>query len=152
MRNFFRDDFDFKKQGRLTIQNMKRNQCILTILTLIILVSCDPVHDLKLENKTNRKIDVLYSPMLDQQELEGQLTSDVEYGGQALNLVTLVPTKTIRIGRVSARYNPKPSDIHLAYLEIRLEHDTLKLVGQNAIFSTLQKVEKLDWRIIIRTE
>jgi len=40
----------------------------------------------------------------------------------------------------------------LDYLEIRLEHDTLKLVGQNAIFSTLQKVEKLDWRVIIRTE
>ena len=116
------------------------------------MVGCDPVHDLKLENKTTGNIDILYSPTLDLQELEGRQSSEVKFDGLALNLVTLEPTKTIRIGQVSARYNPKPSDIYLDYLEIRLEHDTLRLVGQNAIFSTLQKVDKLDWRIIIRTE
>jgi hypothetical protein len=131
---------------------MKRASLILTISTLIILTSCDPVHDLKLENKTNKKIDVIYSPMLDQQELEGQQATEIKINGRMVNLVTLDPTKTIRIGHVSARYNPKPSDIHLDYLEIRIKQDTLKLVGQNAIFSTLQKVDKLDWRVIIRTE
>jgi len=131
---------------------MKGTSFILTISTLIILTSCDPVHDLKLENKSNKKIDVIYSPTLDGQELEGQQATEIKVDGRTLNMVTLDPTKTIRIGHVSARYNPRPSDIHLDYLEIRLEHDTLKLVGQNAIFSTLQKVEKLDWRVIIRTE
>lgn len=131
---------------------MKSASFILAISTLTILSGCDPVHDLKLENRTDKKIDVIYSPALDQQELEGQQATEIEVHGHTMNLVTLEPTKAIRIGQVSARYNPEPGDIRLDYLEIRFGQDTLRLVGQNAIFSTLQKVDRLDWRMIIRTE
>jgi hypothetical protein len=124
----------------------------LKIVAFAILLGCDPVHSLRLENKTNKNIDVIYSPELDRQELEGQQATEIQVNGRKVNIVTLEPTKAIRIGRVTARYDPEPTDIHLRYLEIRFEKDTLKLVGRNAIFSTLQKVDKLDWRMIIRTK
>lgn len=91
---------------------MKRTSVILTILSLITLTSCDPVHDIRLENKTNENIEVIYFPTLDQQELEGIQATEVTVDGRKMSLVTLEPTKAIRIGQVSARYTPKPSDIH----------------------------------------
>jgi hypothetical protein len=121
------------------------------LIGLLSLVACDPVHSLRLENKTNEKIEILYYPDLDIQNLGDRQIKKVN-NGQEMNSVSLDSAETIRIGNVTARYNPKPSDIDLDYLEIRMNQDTLKLTGKNAIFSTLQKVDKLDWRIIIRTE
>lgn len=129
---------------------MKPNFCFLTVVLSAILISCDPVHDLRLENKTDNKIDVIYSPALDLQELNGHEPTGIEVNGQKMNLVTLAPSETIRIGHVVASYNPKPYHIHVEYLEVRLGTDTLRLIGRNSIFSTIQKVESLDWRLIIR--
>ena len=56
----------------------------------------------------------------------------------------------MEIGKVVARYNPKVTDINLDFLETISGNDTIKLVGKNSIFNFLQKVEKLDWRVIIK--
>jgi hypothetical protein len=158
VRKFFgtMDTSKIKVKTPLTIMTervrMKITFCTLTIAVMTILTSCDPVHDLRLENKTNRKIEVIYSPTLDQQELEGHEPIKVRVNGQEMNSITLEPTETIRIGDVTARYNPKATDVKLDYLEVRFGNDTLKLIGQEAILSTIQKVEKLDWRLIIRSE
>jgi len=130
-----------------------RNRKHLTILTLLaLLTSCDPVHSLKLENKTNNKIEVVFSPALDNQDLGNKETTRIILKGREFNSVTLDSAETIGIGTVIARYNPRPDDIDLDYLEIRMQSDTLRLIGKMAIFTTLQKVEKLDWRLIIRSE
>jgi hypothetical protein len=116
------------------------------------MTSCDPVHDLKLENRTNKSIEVIFSPTLDNQDLGDKEIKKISFSGRELNSVTLDSAETIRIGNVTARYNPRPNDIDLEYFEIRMEVDTLRLIGKTAIFTTIQKVEKLDWRLIIRAE
>ena len=58
--------------------------------------------------------------------------------------------KQMKIGEVVARYTPNVTDIELDYLETISGKDTIKLVGKKFIFNFLQKVEKLDWRVIIK--
>lgn len=123
-----------------------------TLTGLLLMTSCDPVHDLRLENRTNNRIEVVFSPTLDNQDLGDKEITKINLGGRELNSVTLDSAETIRIGNVTARYNPRPNDIDLDYLEIRMQADTLRLIGKTAIFTTIQKVEKLDWRLIIRAE
>jgi hypothetical protein len=125
---------------------------LVTLMGLLLMTSCDPVHDLKLENRTNKSIEVIFSPTLDNQDLGDKEIKKISFSGRELNSVTLDSAETIRIGNVTARYNPRPNDIDLDYLEIRMEVDTLRLIGKTAIFTTIQKVEKLDWRLIIRAE
>jgi len=125
---------------------------IVTLTVLLLMTSCDPVHDLRLENRTNKRIEVIFSPTLDNQYLGDKEITKINFSGRELNSVTLDSAETIRIGNVTARYNPRPNDIDLDYLEIRMQADTLRLIGKTAIFTTIQKVEKLDWRLIIRAE
>jgi hypothetical protein len=103
---------------------------IFFVIGLLGLMSCDPVHDLHLENKT-----------------DGQIFVQTKKGGKQ---DTLVAGASIKIGQCVARYNPIVSDIESDYLKIVDKTDTITLKGRNAIFSMLQKVDKLDWRIIIR--
>ena len=94
----------------------------LTALTVLsLLTSCDPVHSLKLENKTSEKIEVLFYPDLDNQELGDKETTKINFNGRELNTVTLDSAETIRIGTVTARYNPRPDDVDLDYLEVRMQ-------------------------------
>ncbi len=125
---------------------------VVTLTVLLLMTSCDPVHDLRLENRTNKRIEVLFSPPIDNQDLGDKDIAKINFGGRELNSVTLDSAETIIIGSVTARYNPRANDIDLDYLEIRMQADTLRLIGKTAIFTTIQKVEKLDWRLIIRAE
>ena len=125
---------------------------LMALTALSLLASCDPVHSLKLENKTNDKIEVVFYPNLDNQDLGDKQTTKINFNGRELNTVTLDSAETIRLGTVTARYNPRPNDVDLDYLEVRMQRDTLRLTGKTAIFTTLQKVEKLDWRLVIRSE
>lgn len=62
-----------------------------------------------------------------------------------LTLIILDSSETISIGTVVAMYTPSANDIDLDYLEMRFGQDTIRLSGKNAILTTIQKVEKLDW-------
>lgn len=125
---------------------------VVTLTVLLLMTSCDPVHDLRLENRTNKRIEVIFSPTLDNQDLGDKEVTKINFSRRELNSVMLDSAETIRIGNVTARYNPRPNDIALDYLEIRMQADTLRLIGKKAIFTTIQKVEKLDWRLIVRSE
>ena len=127
--------------------------CWLGLTLLFLMTSCDPIHDLKLENRTSEKAEVIFYPdFLEDEYLKDFIVSKVKVNGQTMNTLTLEPSKMIRIGTVVARDNPKPRDIELDYLELRFGKDTLRLAGKNAIFSTIQKFDKHDWRLIIRSE
>ena len=125
---------------------------IIALAGFLFITSCDPVHSLKLENKMNTSIEVVFYPTLDTQQLGGKEITQINLNGREFSSVTLDSAETIRIGTVTARYNPKPNDIDLDYLEIRLQSDTLRLIGKTAIFTAIQKVDKLDWRLIVRSE
>lgn len=56
----------------------------------------------------------------------------------------------MRIGDVVARYTPQLDDVELDFLEIHIESDTMKLIGKKSIFSSIQEVDKLDWRLVIK--
>ncbi|MBI1306786.1 MAG: hypothetical protein GC181_09245 [Bacteroidetes bacterium] len=119
-----------------------------TLFTM--LTGCDPTHHLTLENKTDKTVQVIYLPEIDGRYLNGIETEKINIRGQEMNILTLDSGEIITIGSVSAMYTPKASDIHLQYLELRYGSDTLRLSGKNAIFSTIQKVKKLDWRLLIK--
>ena len=110
--------------------NSPKRNTLLFFIGLCTLTSCDPVHILHLENKTGNIIFV-------QTARAGQQD-------------TLAPGTSIKIGKCVARYNPNPSDIEPDYLRVISKSDTATLIGKTAIFSMIQKVEKLNWRIIIR--
>ena len=129
---------------------MTKLKYITSFTALLALTSCDPVHDLKLENGTNKPIEVIYNPQLDSQQLHNMKVGKVEIRGQEMNRIILDSAETIRIGTVVAMYNPSAHDIDLDYLEVRYGRDTIRLTGKNAILTTIQKVEKLDWRLIIK--
>ena len=114
------------------------------------MAGCDPVHDLTLENRTNETIEVIYQPYLENRQLNGKEPEKVNIHGTEMNMVTLDSSETIRIGTITAMYTPSASDIDLDYLEVRYGSDTIRLIGKNAILTTIQKVEKLDWRLIIK--
>ncbi len=97
---------------------------------LIGLTSCDPIHNLYFENQMTSKIFI-------QTERNG-------------NFDTLSTGSTFKIGNCVARYTPKVEDIEIDYLKIIANSDTLTMTGKPAIFSMLQKVENLNWRIIYR--
>jgi hypothetical protein len=129
---------------------MRTLTSILTLILLSTLTSCDPVHTLILENKTKNKIEVIYYPTLDNRQLGNKTSETIEIRGQKMNKLTLDSAETIAIGTVVAMYTPSANDIDLDYLEIRYGQDTIRLTGKNAILTTIQKVEKLDWRLIVK--
>jgi len=123
----------------------------LTISTfLLVLMSCDPTHDLKLENQTGNSIEVLYSQNSEVAYFGKNKTEIVEIHGQELNKIKLDSAETLKIGTVIASYVPRTEDIYVDYLEIHSGSDTIKLTGKHAILSTIQKVKRLDWRLIIK--
>ena len=123
----------------------------LTISTfLLVLMSCDPTHDLKLENQTGNSIEVLYSQSSSVNYLGKNKTETVKINGRELNKIKLDSAEILRIGTVVASYVPRTEDIYIDYLEIHSDMDTIKLTGKHAILSTIQKVKKLDWRLIIK--
>ena len=121
----------------------------LTLIILLTLTSCDPVHTLTLENKTKSKIEIIYYPTLERQ-LDNKIPEAIELRGQKMNKITLDSAETMSIGTVVAMYIPSAHHIDLDYLEIRYGQDTIRLTGKNAILTTIQKVKKLDWRLIVK--
>ncbi|MEP7264015.1 MAG: hypothetical protein ABI772_05945 [Bacteroidota bacterium] len=103
-----------------------------------------------MENKTKSKIEIIYFPELDDSQLGNKTPEAIDFRGQKMNKITLDSAETISIGTVVAMYTPSANNIDLNYLEIRYGQDTIRLTGKNAIFSTIQKVEKLDWRLIVK--
>lgn len=123
----------------------------ITIFTLLFaLTGCDPVHELTLENKTNKPIEVIYNPQLDNSQIGNKEVEKIEIEGQEMSKITLDSAETIKIGTVVAMYIPSANNIDLHYLEIRYGKDTIRLTGKHAILTAIQKVEKLDWRLIVK--
>ena len=130
--------------------NVKTLTYIWTLIILVALSSCDPVHTLTLENKAKSKIEIIYYPTLDNRQIGNKTPETIDLRGQKIYKITLDSAETIAIGTVVAMYAPSANDIDLDYLEIRYGQDTLRLTGKNAILTTIQKVEKLDWRLIVK--
>ena len=127
---------------------MTRN-ILLTSLIILGLTSCDPVHQLRLNNETSKPIVVIYRPLIDISPIGSKIES-FDVNGVAYAKVVLDSGQVMQIGNVVARYNPRPDDVKLDFLEIHIGNDTVKLIGKKSIFSEIQKVDKLDWRLIIK--
>lgn len=123
---------------------------LVVLLFSVTLLSCDPVHSLTLENQSGNTIEVLYRPSLDNILTDGKNIEKIGYYGQQLDKLTLNSAETLRIGEVVAMYTPTAKDVYLDYLEIRNGQDTIRLTGKRAILSTIQKIESLDWRLVVK--
>ncbi|AEE52300.1 hypothetical protein [Haliscomenobacter hydrossis] len=132
------------------LQEYAATPYILTLIILVILTSCDPVHTLNLENRTKGKLEIIYYPTLENRQLGNNAPEAIELRGQKMNKITLDSAETMPIGTIVAMYMPSANDIDLDYLEIRYGQDTIRLIGKNAILTTVQKVKKLDWRLIVK--
>ncbi len=129
---------------------MKTRITFLSTFVVLFFASCDPVHDLHLENRSKSIIEVIYYPSLDQYHQVEQQITQVEWREKTMNKLKLYPGQLIPIGSVIASDTPHAKDIELEYLEIRQSKDTIRLIGKHAIFMGIQKVKKLDWRLIVR--
>ena len=127
---------------------MTRNK-VLFILTIFGLTSCDPVHQLQLDNETSKPIVVIYRPLLGFAQTGSKIES-FDANGVTYAKTVLDSGQVMRIGNVVASYTPRPDDVELDFLEICIDSDTMKLTGKKSIFSAIQKVDKLDWRLIIK--
>jgi hypothetical protein len=127
---------------------MTRNK-LLIALTIFGLTSCDPVHQLKLDNETSKSVTVIFKPLIDIAPTGSKIES-FEMNGFTYAKTVLDSGQVMQIGNVVARYNPRPDDVELDFLEIHIGNDTMKLIGKKSIFSAIQKVDKLDWRLIIK--
>jgi len=116
---------------------------------LIGLISCDPTHSIRLENRTGKKIEVLYHAEGNVQVSNPSDLKSIKLNGISYDCITLDSTDIITIGHVIARYTPRPEDTSIDRLEIRIEGDTLRFIGKKAIFSMVNKQSRLDWRLIV---
>jgi hypothetical protein len=113
------------------------------------LISCDPTHSIQLENKTGKKIEVIYHADGEVQVSNPNDLRSIELNGINYDYILLDSTNYITIGHVIARYTPRPSDISIDRLEIWIGSDTLRFIGRNAIFSMVHEQGRLDWRLIV---
>ncbi|GIV28782.1 MAG: hypothetical protein KatS3mg027_2596 [Bacteroidia bacterium] len=124
---------------------------LLILLIIFGITSCDPAHQIKIENKTSQPITVIFKPLMDSAPTDSNFasfeTNDVLFGKTVLK-----SGQVLEIGTVAARYNPQPDDIDFDYLEIHIDKDTMKLIGKLSIFSVIQEVDKLDWRLVIKNK
>lgn len=121
----------------------------LILLVISGLSSCDPVHDIKLENQTGKPVVVIYRPLIEIAPTGSKIES-FDVNGVKYAKVVLDSGEVMRIGNVVARYSPRAEDVELDFLEVYIDNDTMKLIGKKSIFSAIQKVDKLDWRLIIK--
>ena len=129
---------------------MTKTKALISFLFLsLFMTSCDPVHTLHLDNETGKAITVIYKPLIDIAPI-GSKIETITINKIQFAQVVLDSDQQMEIGKVTARYTPNETDISLDYLETISGNDTIKLVGKKAIFNFIQKVEKLDWRLIIK--
>ena len=88
---------------------MIRNILLVTI-TILGFASCDPVHNLKLDNQTNKPIIVIYGPLFDIALKENKIES-FDINGVKYAKTVLDSGQVMRIGHVVARYTPRPDDV-----------------------------------------
>lgn len=129
---------------------MKAVISYLSILAVLFFTGCDPVHDLHLENRSGSIIEVIYYPSLDQYHQIEPQANQVIWREKTMNKLALYPGQLIPIGSVIASHTPHVENIELEYLEVRQNEDTIRLIGKRAIFMGIQKVKKLDWRLIVK--
>lgn len=129
---------------------MKAITSYFSIAIILLFFGCDPVHNLHLENRSESVIEVIYYPPLDNYNQIEQHITQLKWREKTMNKLSLYPDQLIPIGSVIARYVPDAKDIDLDFLEIRQNEDTIRLIGKRAIFMGIQKVKKLDWRLIVR--
>lgn len=125
---------------------------IVLLLSVNTLTGCDPVHEVKLENKTNKSVEVVVGPLDDYLLNENTSIDTLTVAGKQYGITKLGSGQLFPIGHVTAHYDPRPDDLYFNYLEIRTAVDTAKFIGNTAIFSALHKEGDLDWRLIIRNE
>jgi hypothetical protein len=87
---------------------------------------------------------------LTQAQVGTKVVEKITISGREMDKVTLDSSETMKIGTVVASYTPSADDIDLNYLQIRYAQDTIILSGKKAILSAIQKVERLNWRLIVR--
>jgi|GEM_PF-3365511 len=120
------------------------------VTLLFLLSSCDPVHTLILENASKESVEIVFQGNLSI-ETKGELElMQIEGSEEEFRKLRLGPDEILPIGTVVASYNPKPSDLDLSYLQISSATDTLKLRNRQEIAELLEKVGRLDWRIVYR--
>ena len=129
---------------------MTRNINLIAFL-ILGLTSCDPVHSIKLDNQTSEPVVVIYRPLIYNAPIgrnsESFAANGVTYAKTVLDSGQMMP-----IGHVVARYTPRPEDVEVDFLEVCIGNDTMKLIGKKSIYSAIQKVHMLDWRLIIKDE
>ena len=138
-------------QTRYLLPNIIRT--LSTLLALLFLPSgCDPVHSIRLENTSDRDIEILIDTrMLRMHPNALPAGTEFTYKGRQVELITLAPGNLVPIGTVVAMYQPREIDIETGFLEIRTQNgDTISLTGKGAIFNLVKKVGRLDWRIQIK--
>ncbi|MBN8703977.1 MAG: hypothetical protein J0M08_12995 [Bacteroidetes bacterium] len=129
---------------------MNTYKLLLLLSFLLTLGSCDPVHSIKLENKTKDKIDLFYNHSGDIEITSPLEIKTVEIKGEKWNKLTLDSNQYIYIGQIIANYTPEPTDLTIEKLIVVFGSDTIYLRGKNAIYSTLYRADKLDWRLTIK--
>jgi len=134
----------------MTTINKKYLSHLLVFISSICFISCDPIHDLKIQNGTGSDIEIIYYPQFASNYIPEKHPNEIENLGLKMYSVNLAPDQLMPFGTVVARYNPRPDDIEIEYLEIRMSKDTMIFKGKGAIFSALQKIDKLDWRIVAK--
>lgn len=117
---------------------------------LLLSVGCDPVHVIRLENKTSQNLEVVLAdlPGLDAKVPDAET---VLYRNRKMLRIVVKPGEFLPLGNVVARYQPRALDIDTDFLEIRKPTgDTISLIGKGAIFSLVIKEGRLDWRLLVR--
>ena len=107
---------------------------LLTNLAILVLCTgCDPVHNIKLENNTNKDVEILIGKSAYSNERSG--FEEIKYKGRIIDMKKIKPNDFVHIGTVVARHQPKMEDIEIDFLEIRMNsNDTITLIGKGAIF------------------
>jgi hypothetical protein len=122
---------------------------LLIALTSLALTGCDPVHQIKLDNETGKPVIIIYRPLIEISPARSKVES-FDIDGITYARTVLSSGEFMRIGNVVARYTPRPDDIELDFLEVCIDKDTMKLIGKKSILSAIQKVDKLDWRLLLK--
>ena len=116
---------------------------------LFLMASCDPVHDIRLENGSSQNIEIILYPELDYVEMEKFEIETFEFNGVRAQKLSLKPGQLIPIGTVHASYEPDLDDLKLRQLQVIRAMDTLKFSGRDHLLESLRKIRRLDWRLVI---
>lgn len=123
---------------------------IWVILILILLFSCDPVHNLTLDNQSGKEVEIVFYPEMWENPTMEKSVEQIDYEGIKMYKLTLRPNENIRIGTVIARDNPVAHNIDFKFLEIRYANDTFLLKNKSVkryfhLYPEVRKEKEVMW-------